>query len=114
LEPIQDLSWIAQAAGGETLERFELSGYSVVSILVSARADHRNGTYRYRMLFSEKNDRRPVYAVNLESSILGEWIITEQIGKEHRILHRLPSVADYERFRVLALDRAVAKLAKKP
>lgn len=114
MEPIQDLSWIAQAGGGETLERFDLSGYSAVSILVSARADHRSGTYRYRMLFSEKDARRPVYAINLETSILGEWLITEQIGKEHRILHRLPNVVDYERFRVLALERAVSKLEKKP
>ena len=113
MEPIQDLSWIAQANGGETLERFDLSGYSVVSILVSAHAGNRGATYRYRMLFSEKDSRRPMYAVNLESSILGEWLITEQLGKDHRIIHRLPNAVDYERFRVLALERAVAKLEKK-
>lgn len=112
MEPIRDLSWMTQLAGGETLERFELSGYSVVSILVPVRSAQQGSTYRYRMLFSEKGDRRPVYAVNLESSILGEWLITEQKGSEHHIVHRLPSLTDYERFRVLALDRAVTKLEK--
>jgi hypothetical protein len=113
MEPIRDLSWIAQAAGGETLERFTLNGYSAVSILVSARADHRGGTYRYRMLFAENPGERPVYAVNLETSILGEWLVTEQAGTDHKILHRLPNVVDYERFRVLALERAVSRLEKK-
>jgi hypothetical protein len=34
-------------------------------------------------------------------------------GTDHKILHRLPNVVDYERFRVLALERAVSRLEKK-
>ncbi len=112
MEPIADLSWMAQSAAGETLERFDLCGLSATAVLVAPREDERGGTYRYRLLFAEAGERHPVYAVNLESSILGEWLVTEQLGSEHRIVHRLPGLVGYERFRVLALDRAVAILEK--
>lgn len=110
METIRDLSWIAQLSTGEILERFEVGGLSAVALLVPAREGPKGSAYRYRMLFSEKGERHPVYAVNLEASILGEWMITEQRGSEHRVVSRLPSPIDYEKFRVLALERALPKI----
>lgn len=97
-------------AVGEILERFVVQGLSVVALFVHPREGVTGGAYRYRLLFSPPGERHPVYAVNLEASILGEWMLTEQWGAEHRVLARLPTLIDYERFRVLALDRALPRI----
>ena len=112
MEPIRDLSWMAQTASGETLERFELNGYSALALLVSAHGADRGGAFRYRILFFQAGERRPVYAVNLETSILGDWMLTEQEGDDHRVARRLPGPLDYEGFRVAALERAILRLQK--
>lgn len=112
MEPIRDLSWMAHLAGGETLERFELYGYRAVAVRVDAKASRRGETYRYRLFFTPPAERHPIYAINLETSILGEWMLTEQVGTGHRIVKRLPSPLDYDTFRVLALERAVEALKK--
>jgi hypothetical protein len=54
-----------------------------------------------------------VYAINLESSILGGWVISEQEGPTHRIVQRLSSPLSYEDFRICALERALTKLEQR-
>jgi hypothetical protein len=122
MEPIRDLSWMAQLALG-ALERFELNGWAVAAVgavhgggggLQGSKGSSRGGsTYRFRLLFSEPGDRRPVYAINLESSILGGWVISEQEGATHRILDRLPMPLAYEEFRIRALERALTRLGRR-
>lgn len=122
MEPIRDLSWMAQVALG-TLERFELNGWAVAAVgtrhgtgnTAGGGQDSRRGgsTYRFRLLFSEPGDRRPIYAINLESSILGGWVISEQEGSTHRIVDRLAMPLTYEEFRIRALERALERLGRK-
>ncbi len=120
MEPIRDLSWMAQLALGP-LERFELNGWAVAAVGTGAgsaaaggKGAQRSGsTYRFRLLFSEPADRRPVYAVNLENSILGGWVISEQEGSTHRIVDRLSLPLSYEEFRIRALERALERLGRR-
>jgi len=110
---------MAQLALG-ALERFELNGWAVAAVGTihgagspSGKSSSRGGsTYRFRLLFSEPGDRRPIYAVNLESSILGGWVISEQEGPTHRILERLTTPLSYEDFRIRALEHALTRLGR--
>jgi hypothetical protein len=113
---------MAQLALG-ALERFELNGWAVAAVgsvhsggsgSLGGKESTRGGsTYRFRLLFSEPGDRRPVYAINLESSILGGWVISEQEGPTHRIVQRLTAPLSYEDFRIRALERALTKLEQR-
>lgn len=113
---------MAQLALG-ALERFELNGWAVTAVGTrhgagnaagTGRETQRTGsTYRFRLLFSEPGDRRPVYAINLESSILGGWVISEQEGVTHRIVDRLAMPLSYEEFRIRALERALERLGRR-
>ncbi|QQO07536.1 hypothetical protein [Breznakiella homolactica] len=126
MEPVQDLAWRAQLVLG-TLERFELNSWAVAAVgpekglphaentLFRAQksAEHRNSpfsTCRYRLLFFPKGKTEPVYTINMESSILGDWILAEQYGKNHRILEHLRGPLNYEGFRIKALEKALEKL----
>jgi hypothetical protein len=112
---------MAQLALG-ALERFELNGWAVAAVgtvrggtgsLAGKDISRGGSTYRFRLLFSEPGDRRPVYAINLESSILGGWIISEQEGSTHRIVERLSTPLTYEDFRIRALERALVRLGRR-
>ncbi len=111
MEPIRDMSWMAQMANGP-LERFELEGFSVAAVSGAPSRDRTGASVRFRLLFTESGDHRPVYAVNLERSILGEWLLTEQVGDAHRIVSRLDSPLAYDAFRIRALERALKELKK--
>ncbi|OHE65148.1 MAG: hypothetical protein A2Y36_17010 [Treponema sp. GWA1_62_8] len=110
MEPIRDLSWMAQMANGP-LERFELEGFSVAAVSGSPSHDRTGSSVRFRLLFTQAGDHRPVYAVNLERSILGEWLLTEQERDAHRIFARLSAPLAYDEFRIRALERALQKLS---
>lgn len=109
MEPIRDLTWMAQRAFG-TLERFELLGRRVLAVSGSVKGD--SSAYRYRLLFFDPADVKPGYAVNLETSILGEWVISEQEGAVHRVVAHLAAPLSYEDFRIRALERAMQHLEK--
>lgn len=104
MEVLRDISWISQVALGP-LERFELEGYSVIAV-----SGHKGGTYQYRLLFFEAHEQRPFYAINLERTILGDGILTEQIGAQHHTLEHLTQAHNYETFRIKALERALSFL----
>lgn len=114
MEPIRDLSWMAQLSGGRILERFSLYGYAATALHLGGGTEGGKGTYRYRILFAQPGERRPVYAVNLESSLLGAWLLTEQEGSAHRVVSHLEAPPDYDDFRILALERAAARLVEVP
>ncbi|AEJ19275.1 hypothetical protein [Gracilinema caldarium] len=105
MEEIKDLSWMSQVALG-TLERFEVAGYSVVAVSGSKGA-----TYQYRLLFFEPGAKAPFYAINLEHTILGDVILTEQLGSQHHTLEHLAQPQHYESFRIKALERALSYLS---
>lgn len=109
MEPIRDLTWMAQRAFG-TLERFELLGRKVLGVSGSVKGDA--SAYRYRLLFFDPSDLKPGYAINLETSILGEWVISEQEGALHRVVVHLSAPLSYENFRIRALERALQHLEK--
>ena len=108
MEPIRDMTWMAQLAFG-TLERFRLNTWEAIAVSGEKRvaASHTGNTYRYRLLFFEGQNRHPVYAVNLERTILGDWMLSEQAGPEHRVLERLQGPLSYEQFRIKALEHAL-------
>ncbi len=102
---------MAQMAFG-ALERFSLKDREAVAVsgekqATAARAGH---TYRYRILVFEGSSRHPVYAVNLETSILGGWMLSEQDGPRHRVLERLAAPLPYDQFRIRALEYALSAL----
>jgi len=104
MEGLKDLSWMSQVTFG-TLERFEVGGYSVVAV-----AGSKGATYQYRLLFFESGANTPFYAINLERTILGDGILTEQLGSQHRTLEHLAQPHNYEAFRIKALERALSYL----
>ena len=107
MEPIRDLTWIAQRAFG-TLEQFELEGRRVLAVNGSVKGE--GSGYKYRLLFFDPKDSKPGYAVNLETSILGEWVLSEQEGPVHRIITHLKGSLNYDEFRIKALERAIEQL----
>jgi hypothetical protein len=128
MEPIQDLSWRAQMALG-TLERFELNQWSVTAVgpekglpkerdtLFSHKAQVQRkkespifASCRFRLLFFPKGGAEPVYTVNMETSILGGWVLAEQEGKNRHIVAALPGPLHYGEFRIRALEHAMSKL----
>jgi hypothetical protein len=124
MEPVQDLSWRAQTALG-TLERFDLNQWSVTAVgqdtrsgalssqKVPARRKRESPLFtscRFRLLFFPKGGTEPVYAVNMETSILGEWVLAEQEGKNRHIISHIPSPLRYGDFRIRALEHAMTRL----
>jgi hypothetical protein len=69
------------------------------------------GGFVYRLLFFHPPQSAPVYAVDLETSILGDWVISEEEGPSHRVVQRLSGPLGYEDFRIKALERALERIA---
>jgi len=105
------MTWMAQMAFG-TLERFMLNEREAVAVSGEkhAAAAHSGHTYRYRILVFEGAGRHPVYAVNLENTILGDWLLSEQEGPQHRVLERLAGPLSYDQFRIKALEHALSAI----
>jgi len=87
------------------LERFEVMGFSVVAV-----SGPKGGTYQYRLLFFEPHAKAPFYAINLEHTILGDGILTEQLGSKHHTLEHVTQPHHYDEFRIKALARALSFL----
>ena len=98
-----------QMRQGRVRERFEYDRYKAVALEVSQAPTHRSA-YHYRMLFFPKKSEKPVLSLNLESSILGSYCLTEQAGGEHRNLGSSEESLSYEDFKKWALGRAKKKL----
>ncbi len=111
METIRDIAWQAQTLRG-TLERFDIESFQAVTVGVSVRKETRGSAYRYRLFLFTPSERVPVYAINLESDIFGEWLLTEQLAKAHRILRRLNGPLVYEEFRINAVEYALVQVKR--
>lgn len=103
--PIRDFSWMKHLTRGTVLEKFPFRGYRAVAIKVPDRSDRHN-TFQYRLLFFQGQAHKPVLSLNLESSILGAWILTEHTGMEHLNLGHVEEGMSYSDFKHWALDQA--------
>lgn len=106
MEPIQDISWMKQMLYGQVREKFTFRDYSAVSLELEHEKRGFNDPYRYRILFFPKNDRRPVLALNMESTILGACNLTEHAGSNHRNYGPVDETFGYDEFKAWALQRA--------
>ena len=106
MEPIQDISWMRQMLYGRVLEKFSYEEFSAVSIELEHEKQGFRDPYRYRILFFPKNDRKPVLAMNMESTILGSCNLTEHSGGEHRNFGPVDETFSYEDFKSWALSKA--------
>lgn len=108
MTPIKDLSWRLQTAAGH-MEEFNLNGCTVRAVHIPPSAKTHKGGYRYRLLFFPPGFGEPVRAINLESSILEDWLLTEEKADSHRVLRRFEGEPSWDEFRMLALEAALGE-----
>jgi hypothetical protein len=113
MEAIRDLTWMRQLARGGA-ERFELGGYGVAVLDLPPTSAHHEDRYRYRFLAFDRVLGKPVFSVDLESDILGDYCLSIQQGQEHHILSRYDSPPSLAVFRSRALAEFEAFLALPP
>ncbi len=110
VEPIYDLSWIKQMVLGEVVEKFNFHEYNVVAIKLSKKDENHHLPYFYRLLFFPENNNKPVLSLNLETSIMGAFFLTEHMGKYHKKIKTADEKMPYPEFREWALGLAFAEL----
>jgi len=87
-------------------EKVEKTGYSAALVSVPRTKERHNERYRYRAFFFEPSGKSPVLAVNLESDILGEYILTVEDARERGVLARYDLEPPFEEFRARAMEEA--------
>ena len=110
MDPINDFSWIKHLHTGEIIERFTLGEYRAIAIRIPTTDRSPINQYRYRMLFFPAAEHKPVFAVNLEFSILGSYMLTQQRGSQHLKYDQADESTSYEEFRRRAVERACGEL----
>jgi hypothetical protein len=68
--------------------------------------ERHNERYLYRAFFFEPSGKSPVLAVNLESDILGEYLLTVEDAQERLVRARYDQEPPFEEFRAKALAEA--------
>lgn len=106
MEPLRDLTWMRYLVTGPPAERVERPGYSAVLVAIPRTKERHLERYRYRAFIFEPSSRSPVLAVNAESDILGEYILTLEDVRGRVVLERYDREPSYEEFRTRALDEA--------
>ncbi len=106
MEPLRDLSWMKYLLARPPAEKVERRTYSAVLVSVPPTRERHNERYRYRAFFFEPSGKNPVLAVNLESDILGESLLTVEDSRERIVLDRYDREPPYEAFRARALKEA--------
>jgi len=91
---------------GRILEKFNFEDFSAVSLELENEKQGVRDPYRYRILFFPQNDRKPVLAMNMESTILGSCNLTEHAGPKHRNFGPVDEEFTYEDFKSWALSQA--------
>ena len=99
-----------QLLTGKVVERFDYDSFEAVSIEIP-NIERRHSPYHYRILFfptevESRDKRKPVLSLNLESSILGSYCLTEHNGRDHINLGSIDDAMGYEEFRNWALRKA--------
>lgn len=106
MEPLRDLTWMKYLLAGPLAEKVEKTGYSAAFVSVPRTKERHNERYRYRAFFFEPSGKSPVLAVNLESDILGEFILTVEDSRERGVLDRYDLEPPFDEFRAKALEEA--------
>ena len=106
MEPLRDRTWMKYLLTGTPAERVERAAYSAAMISVPRTEERHNERYRYRAFFFEPEGKIPVLAVNLESDILGEFLLTVQDARDRGVLGRYDYEPPFDEFRGRALDEA--------
>ena len=94
-----------QLLTGKVRERFEYDNYRAVAIELPDSSAGKS-PYHFRILFFPKTEQKPVLSLNLESSILGSYCLTEHSGRKHLNLGPSEDNVTYERFKEWALNEA--------
>ncbi len=112
MEPIQDLTWIKQMIYGEVIEKFKFRNLKGVAVKISHTEKRYITQYHYRILFFPKDGNKPVFSLNLESSLLGSYSLTGHIGKKHLNFYSAEETMQYDDFKKWALERAEKIIAE--
>lgn len=106
MEPLRDLTWMRYLLTGPPAERVERPGYAAVFVAIPRTKERHLERYRYRAFVFEPSARSPVLAVNLESDILGEYILTVEDSRDRTVMHRYDREPPFDEFRTRALEEA--------
>ncbi len=109
-QALSDLTWLKHLMTGQVLEEFSFEGYRTVAVRIPTTARSAVNQFHLRMLFFPAGSSRPVLCVNLESSILGEYLLTLQSGGTHRTLGSVSEPLSYPDFKGRALMAARQEL----
>ena len=112
MEPIADLSWMKHLFTGEVVEQFSYGGFRVTAVRIPETEKQPWNQYHIRILFFPNMASKPVFALNLETSILGSLCLTEQYGHEHLNLGHAKEGISYEEFKDWALTYADQELTE--
>jgi len=114
VEPLRDLTWMKYLLTGPPAEKAERTGFSASFIAVPRTKARHLERYRYRAFVFEPDARSPVLAVNLESDILGEYLLTLEDSRGRSVLERYDREPAYEEFRARALEEAGRRMPLEP
>ena len=111
MEPIADMSWMKHLFTGKVVERFRLGDFHATAIRIPESEKQSWNQYHIRILFFQGKGAKPVFALNLETSILGSLCLTEQHGQEHLNLGHAKEGMTYKEFKEWALSCAEQDLS---
>ena len=104
--PLRDLAWMRYLLTGPPAEKVERKAFTASFIAVPRTSLRHFERYRYRAFIFEPSARSPVLAVNLESDILGEFLLTVEDARDRTVLDRYDRELSYEEFRNRSLEEA--------
>lgn len=110
MEAVSDFTWLRDIQIGKIVERFDFGNYRVVALRIPETESHPHNQFHFRILFFPDQEDRPVLTLNLESSILGSYCLTEQAGSEHVSLGHADETMTYPEFKRWAMDFAEQQL----
>jgi hypothetical protein len=113
MEAIPDMSWLGQISLS-AVERLDLRGFGLVLVSLPPTPSRHEERYRFRLLAFDPGLGKPVLSIDLEHDILGEYCLSAQVGREHRVIARYDDPPALPAFRELALAQAAALLPPSP
>jgi hypothetical protein len=113
MEALSDMTWLRQLALS-SVERLELRGFGIALVSMPPTPAHHEERFRYRLLAFDPTLGKPVLSIDLESDILGDYCLSLQLGREHRVLARYDFPPTLPDFRERALAEANALLPSCP
>jgi hypothetical protein len=113
MEALSDLTWMRQLSLS-AVERFELHGFGIAVVSVPSTPAHHEERFRYRLLAFDPTLGKPVLSIDLESDILGDFCLSIQTGRDHRVLARYDFPPGFAEFRARAIAEADAVLPASP